>query len=68
MTGQTVGHYLAGSMGLMALGAIRDPAVDIMAERTGLLGMHALVIIQFLALLLVAGQAGGNKIIGKLQT
>ena len=67
MATQTVTGNLLRSMGFMTLGAIGDLAVDLMAERTGLLGMGALKIGKVLTWSFMAGKARLFYIIGKMQ-
>ena len=67
MATQTVTGNLLRSMGFMTVGAIGDPAVDLMAERTGLLCMGALKIGKILTWSFMAGKARLFDIIGKIQ-
>ena len=67
MAPETVTGYLAFNMRLVALGAVRNLAVDIMTEGAGLLCMGTFVISKILARTLMAGEAGFLDIIGKVQ-
>ncbi len=62
MTTETVNHGLAGGMGIMTLGTVRDLAMGLMAEIAGLLRMLARVLGKLLSLLLMTGQTGLNNI------
>lgn len=67
MTTKTVSGNLTGGMRLMALATVRDLAMDIVAEGTGLLGMGAFVAGEILARTFVAGQAGLLDVSGEVE-
>ena len=67
MAGQTVTGHLAFSMGLMAGGTIRNLAMYIMTESTGLLCMGTFIIGKILTRSFVAGKARIFYIIGKIE-
>jgi hypothetical protein len=67
MAAQAVTGELAFRMGLMALGAVRDLAMDLVAEGTGLLGMGTFIIGEILPRALMTGEAGLFYIRGKVQ-
>jgi len=67
MAAQTVAGNLTGCMRFVALGTIRDLAVDLMAEGAGLLGMGRLVIGEILARSFVTGETRFPDVIGKVQ-
>ena len=58
MAAKAVAGQLACGMGLMTLGTIRDLAVDLVTEGTGLLCMVTLIIGEILARSLMTGKAG----------
>jgi hypothetical protein len=60
-----VSHSLLGCVSLMALGAVRDFAMLVMAETTIKCGMLALVIAQFDNLAGMAGYAGICHVVTK---
>ncbi|KPJ97364.1 MAG: hypothetical protein AMJ60_11550 [Desulfobacterales bacterium SG8_35] len=67
MTTKTITGQLTCGMGLMAHGTIRDLAVDLMAESTGLLCMGTLIIGKILARALMACEACLFNIIRQVQ-
>jgi len=67
MAAQTIADNLALDMGLMTLGAFGNLAVNLVAERTILLGMLARVIGKILSRTFMACQAGILNIRGKMQ-
>ena len=64
---QAVAEYLTLGVRFMALGALWNLTVNIMAEGTGLLGMFALVVGEILSRTLMAGQTGILDIGGQMQ-
>jgi hypothetical protein len=54
MASQAIWGHLARGMGLMAIGAVRDLAVDLVAEGTGLLRMGACIVGKILSRALMA--------------
>ena len=64
---QAVTDHLALDMRLVTRGAFGDLAVDLVAERTILLGMHAWVIGKVLTRTIMAGQTGVLDIGSKMQ-
>jgi hypothetical protein len=66
MTAEAVTGNLAFSMGLMAIRAIRNFAVHIMTESTGLLSMGTFIVGKILARSLMAGKAGLFYVISKI--
>jgi hypothetical protein len=67
MTSETIGSQLTRGMGFMTIGAVRNLAVDIMAEGTGLLGMGALIVGKILSGALMAGETSILHIICQVQ-
>jgi len=67
MAAETVTGNLAFDMGFMALGTVRDLAMDLVAERTGLFGMGTLVIGKILARALMAGETRFFDVRSKVQ-
>lgn len=67
MTGQAIGGLLTFFMGLMAFRAVRDPAMHIMTEGTGLFGMLALVFGNPLKFLCMTGAAFGLGVLRKFK-
>ena len=66
MTTEAVTGHLAFGMGLVAVCTVRDLAMHLVAEGTGLLGMGTLVFVKILSRPRMTGQAGFLDIPGKV--